>query len=453
MPTPASRKQARSLLSRLWGRLTIARGGREAGRGGATTRPMRVSLTMIVRDEEANLPACLDSAARLFDEVIVVDTGSVDRTREIACSFGAIVHDFPWCDDFAAARNASLERATGDYIFWLDADDRIDAKNYRCLRTLFAGLQRRDTAYVMAVLSSSVDGTGAGFVVDQVRLFPNDTAVRWSGRVHEQILPALERQGIATCWTGVTIEHTGYSDAALRRQKTERKSKLLMAELIERPDDPFLLWNLGRVALDRKDTSTAIRYLEAGYCAAGSDAPIRRNILISAALAHQLAGDLETALSTCLAGQMLYPNDGDLLFREAVVRKLMGDFGGAEACWRRVLQLKRPERFQCAVAGLYGHLPRRNLALLAEERGERIEASKLWAEVLRECPGDPQATIARIRIAREMFSEWGARLVNLFTSRSTSSMPKYQSVPRVQAQAIQESGPRRGDEPQVQHRN
>ena len=83
----------------------------------------RTSLTMIVRDEQHNLPNCLSSVAGLFDEIVVVDTGSTDRTREIALEFGARVFDFVWVDDFAAARNAALARATGDYAFWLDADD------------------------------------------------------------------------------------------------------------------------------------------------------------------------------------------------------------------------------------------------------------------------------------------------------------------------------------------
>jgi glycosyltransferase involved in cell wall biosynthesis len=86
----------------------------------------KVSLTMIVKDEQGNLPHCLGSVAGLFDEIVVVDTGSTDRTREIAREFGARVFDFVWVDDFAEARNAALARATGDYAFWLDADDVID---------------------------------------------------------------------------------------------------------------------------------------------------------------------------------------------------------------------------------------------------------------------------------------------------------------------------------------
>ena len=79
----------------------------------------RVSLCLIVKNEEAHLPACLRSAADLVDEIVVVDTGSTDRTREVAAELGAKVYDYPWSDDFAAARNESLRHAGGNWIFWI----------------------------------------------------------------------------------------------------------------------------------------------------------------------------------------------------------------------------------------------------------------------------------------------------------------------------------------------
>src|SRR5262249_19186604 len=99
-------------------------------------RRATVSLNMIVRNEEQNLPACLESGRGLFDETIVVDTGSTDRTVEIARSFGAKVSHFEWIDDFAAARNAALDRSSGDYVFWLDADDRIELSERQKLAEL-----------------------------------------------------------------------------------------------------------------------------------------------------------------------------------------------------------------------------------------------------------------------------------------------------------------------------
>ena len=102
----------------------------------------KVSLCMIVRNEERNLPSCLAGVAELVDEIIVVDTGSTDGTKEQAAKWDAKVFDFPWVDDFSAARNESLRHATGDWILWLDADDRLDAINCRRLREVLAMSQR-----------------------------------------------------------------------------------------------------------------------------------------------------------------------------------------------------------------------------------------------------------------------------------------------------------------------
>src|ERR1051325_6086585 len=101
----------------------------------------KISLCMIVKDEEANLAECLAGVADLVDEMIVVDTGSTDRTKVVAASRRARVFDFPWVDSFAAARNESIRHATGDWIFWMDADDRIDEANRQKLRNLFAQLK------------------------------------------------------------------------------------------------------------------------------------------------------------------------------------------------------------------------------------------------------------------------------------------------------------------------
>jgi glycosyltransferase involved in cell wall biosynthesis len=97
---------------------------------------------MIVRDEEKNISNCLGSVHGIFDEIVVVDTGSKDQTVEIARSFGARIFEFPWIDDFAAARNEALSHATGAYAFWLDADDVVEPTEREKLRALLATLER-----------------------------------------------------------------------------------------------------------------------------------------------------------------------------------------------------------------------------------------------------------------------------------------------------------------------
>ena len=360
-------------------------------RPGDPGRPT-VSLTMIVRDEQRNLPECLASARGLFDELIVVDTGSADRTAVIARSFGAHVTEFPWVDDFAAARNAALERATGDYACWLDADDRIPPVQQPKFRALLAGLRRGDeAAYVIRCACDPDERGGGATVVDHVRLFPRRGDVRWDYRVHEQILPALRRAGVPVRWTDLTVRHVGYADAVTRRRKLDRDRRLLELERAARPGDPFVRFNLGFIAVELEDWAAALPHLERSLAGSAPDDSIARKLHALIARAHQGLGDGDAALLACDRGLAAVPDDAELLFRRAVLHAHAGALDAAEADWRRVLELRPPERFSSVDVGIYGHLTRRNLARLAERRGDHAEARRHWEAVRLECPGDPEA--------------------------------------------------------------
>jgi glycosyltransferase involved in cell wall biosynthesis len=359
------------------------------------SRRAKVSLTLIVRNEEANLPHCLESVRGIFDEIVVVDTGSTDRTKEIAEGYGARVVDFAWIDNFAAARNEALGHATGDYAFWLDADDVIDPPERRKLQTLLDGLEPdAPTARVVrCACDPSTDGTGGETVVDHVRLFPLRDDVRWTYCVHEQIMPALRRAGIPVTWTDLVIRHTGYTDPALRAKKLARDERIARQELEEHPDDPFILFNLGASAIEPEDWSQALEHLRRSLARSAPSDSITRKLFVLIARAHQVMGDTGAALRVCAERLSFHPEDAELWFREAVVHRHRGERAQAEACWRHILNLRRPEEFCSIDQGIYGHLTRRNLAVLATERGDHVAAAQLWREVLVECPGDQKALV------------------------------------------------------------
>ena len=156
-----------------------------------------VSLTMIVRDEARDLGRCLFSAAGLADEVVVVDTGSADATRDVARRFGARVVDLPWPDSFAAARNASLDHARGEWAFWLDADEWLDNDAREATAALFGRLrgggEGGNAVYLMRQESTGPSPAAGRLAVDHPRVFRNHPAVRWRNRVHEQILGPCAR--------------------------------------------------------------------------------------------------------------------------------------------------------------------------------------------------------------------------------------------------------------------
>src|SRR5260370_23496444 len=187
----------------------------------------KVSLMMIVKNEEYNLPACLTSVAGLFDEIVITDTESTDRTVEIAREFGAKVLHFTWIDHFAAARNVSLQHATGEWLFWMDADDRLDDANREKLRLLPAKLPQENVAFVVNCLCLP-DETGISTEVTHVRLFRNLPGLAWEHRIHEQILPSLRRCGVSTTpWSDVTVNPVGYVAPPLPKQKPQPHPPLL----------------------------------------------------------------------------------------------------------------------------------------------------------------------------------------------------------------------------------
>src|SRR4051794_35424546 len=191
------------------------------------SRKARVSLCMIVRDEEQNLADCLRPVAELFDEIVIVDTGSRDATRQVARQFTDRVVEFTWCEDFSAARNESLKHATGDWIFWLDADDRVRPEQVAPLRDLIAQLDHRPRALMMEILVPPSGPNEEAQLVSHARLFRRHPKLHWRGRVHEQLDPVFETLGYERVFTDVQIEHVGYLDRAQTERKLRRKLRLL----------------------------------------------------------------------------------------------------------------------------------------------------------------------------------------------------------------------------------
>jgi glycosyltransferase involved in cell wall biosynthesis len=196
---------------------------------------MLLSLCMIVKNEERNLPRCLDSVRGLAGESIVVDTGSSDATPAIAAGYGAEVIPFDFSIvDFAAARNQAIKRATGRWILMLDADETLDRASAPLIEQLVAlnenagyFLERHNHA------SDSVTST-RDYVV---RLFPNRPGYRYRGRVHETIDASILAGGGRLHKTGIRIDHTFAADREARRRKNHWYIEILKEEIAADPSD------------------------------------------------------------------------------------------------------------------------------------------------------------------------------------------------------------------------
>lgn len=147
---------------------------------------MILSICLIVRDEEATLARCLDCIKDLADELIVVDTGSVDSSVEIARRYTDKVYFFEWINDFSAARNFSFSKATGDFVMWLDADDVITADNVKRLAELKA---RDDFDVAFVKYAAAFDGDVPTMEYYRERVVRRSLNLQWEGEVHEAIVP------------------------------------------------------------------------------------------------------------------------------------------------------------------------------------------------------------------------------------------------------------------------
>jgi len=364
----------------------------------------KLSLCMIVRDEAEMLPGCLDSVGGLADEVVVVDTGSNDETPQIAEKRGARVYHREWRDDFAEARNASLERATGEWVLWLDADERLrPAEHHRVRMAMEAG---GIAAYLVAIVSGTPKGEQLTY---GHRLFRNDPRVRFSGRVHEQVSPSIKRFGGRIGRAEFSILHLGYDLPPARlQQKYERNRRLLDRSRREDPCDAFVRFSLAQAYLFLGDRLAAEAELRA---ALGEDPsqPMRADLPadIRASAHNNLAqcalerGEPREALARAERSLALSPNQSTAHLMAYRACSALGDDGGALEHLKRVERLRaRRGRSGAAVEVVLNDADlRRAQGAVCMRLGRLEEAARYLRMALESRPDDPRTLAALARCA------------------------------------------------------
>ncbi|XER14092.1 hypothetical protein SATMO3_43740 [Sporomusa aerivorans] len=218
---------------------------------------------MICKNEEEQLQACLRSVKHLTHEIIIVDTGSEDKTVSLARAEGAVVYEYPWNDNFAEARNFGLDQAKGQWILVLDADEVLLNAERDYISSI---LQEPGKEGYFLTIHSYV-GQGEEMIEDQVvRLFKNNPVYRFRGAIHEQIAGSIQEYnqgaglGIAA---DVTISHCGYLNTVkAAKNKHVRNVTVIKKALKDNPDDPLLLYSLGIEHLQVGELAASVEQLE-----------------------------------------------------------------------------------------------------------------------------------------------------------------------------------------------
>jgi tetratricopeptide (TPR) repeat protein len=258
----------------------------------------RLSLCLIVKDEAANLPTCLDSVVGVADEIIVVDTGSTDGTQALATARGATLIQTDWDNDFSRARNLGLAAARGAWILVLDADESLPEESRAAIRALIA--QPATEAFNLITRSTDVHGQILRGSI--LRLFPNRPDVRFQFPIHEAVNPDLIRAGVPIRDTKIEIAHSGYADAATMARKAQRNRTIIEAALAnavrngEREAESHLRYYYAGTFYDAQDRAAAAREYDA--CVANASAPdgkLARMARLRAAECYFLLGDFAAA--------------------------------------------------------------------------------------------------------------------------------------------------------------
>lgn len=224
-------------------------------------RDTTLSLVMIVKDEEDNLARCLKSVEGVVDEIVVVDTGSKDKTKKIATIFGAKIVDQKWNNDFSEARNVSIEHATGDWLMFLDADEELVEEDKELLLSLKDDPVNEGFNFVI----SSFIGSSAGQETLSniaIRMWKNRPQHRFDGTLHEQILNNVLNTGPVKT-VSVRVNHYGYlQQIVIDKQKSKRNLEIAVKMVEDKPKDTFAHFSLGLEYCRIAEYENAYRHFE-----------------------------------------------------------------------------------------------------------------------------------------------------------------------------------------------
>ncbi|MFF2889991.1 glycosyltransferase family 2 protein [Paenibacillus sp. NPDC057967] len=334
---------------------------------------IKLSLVMIVRNEEKVLARCLNSVLTVVDEIIVIDTGSTDSTKEIASGFGAKIFEYEWQEDFAAARNYGLEQTTGQWVIVLDADEYILND---CGDTIRTFISERQSIGRIRITNKFVGENGLAFSNVYIkRLFP--AHCRYVGSIHEQIASDLPSEII-----DVNVFHDGYYNT----NKSRRNIDILTKELSNHPQDAYYLFQIAKEFNALKEHNRVFDYLSKAYQLMQGNEPFAPNIVVDYMYSVNATRNFEIGLKVINEWQETLANFADfhfvcgLFYLDLMIsnpERYIHYLPKVEECYLRCLTIGENSTY-ANVVGTGSFSAMNNLAAYYEVTGQKEKAAAFF---------------------------------------------------------------------------
>lgn len=341
---------------------------------------MGISLCMIVKDEERNIKRCLESVKGVFDEIIILDTGSVDETIEIAKKYGVKIYSYSWEDDFSKARNKSIEYANNEWVFILDADEELPVETVKAINEL---IKEDFDAVFFKIVSFTGEQRGNASIHYNIRMFKNKKEYRFEGRIHENIYNSIIRNGGKVKSTEYEIFHFGYIPGK-RMEKNIRNLRILEAALRDKPEEPFLNFNYANSLMVSKRMYDAAKYYEKALSLIDKNNPLASLIFRNYSVCLKEIGEYERALNILDEGIAYYCDYPDLYFLKGEIFYEVGLLDESKKYFEKCTRFKKVPYRYTTMKGITNYMPYINIADILELKGDYNRALEYLIKALKE---------------------------------------------------------------------
>ena len=347
-----------------------------------------LSLCIITKDEEKNIARCINSVKDVVDEIVVVDTGSKDKTVEIAESLGARVIHTKWEDDFSKARNTAIENAKSDWILFLDADEVVKREDVGKIRPLLEDDTVEAYMFKFVNYGGGSISTGRTTIHYNFKLFRNNGKLRYVYPIHENLKNVADNRSPIYKESGITILHYGYlNETRIEKNKTQRYINMLSEYLLTHPNDLFQHLNLGVEYFNAKEYDKALKHLQIVQKRIKTNSPLSVRLYIYLIQTYAEMKDYDTALKIVSSVKSAYEKIPDFHFLEGAIYFKQKRYQKAVETFNRCFSIGDCEGRANFIGGAGSYRAKYMIAHCREMQGDLNGAVKDYIKLLIARPG------------------------------------------------------------------